>query len=60
MTIRALRIFGLSLSLVLFGAGPGTGTMDLVVQHIQMLGPRQWLRLMAETVTPDGVLPQRG
>jgi len=58
--LRALRIVGLSLSLLLFGSGAGTATMDLLVQQIQVLGPRQWLRLMAETVTPNGVGPLHG
>jgi hypothetical protein len=48
----------LLLGLVLFAVGSGqTGGLDLVVQHIQTIGPRQWLSLMAGSIAPFPVDP---
>ena len=49
-TLYGLRLL---LGLVLFAVGSGqTGGLDLVVQHIQTIGPRQWLSLMAGSIVP--------
>ena len=40
-TLRALTLF---LSLLFFGATNGNGTLEVIVQQIQEIGPGQWLR----------------
>jgi hypothetical protein len=45
MKMKTLPLAALFLALLLFGAAPGTGTLQLIVQQIQDIGPRQWLRL---------------
>ena len=42
-----LRVVALFLGLLLFGASNGTGPLELIIQQIQEIGPRQWVRLMA-------------
>jgi hypothetical protein len=42
----------LLLGLILFAVG-STGGLDLVVQHIQTIGPRQWLSLMAGSIVSN-------
>jgi uncharacterized membrane protein YphA (DoxX/SURF4 family) len=52
-TMKCRALFGLRLllGLILFAAGSGqTGGLDLVVQQIQTIGPRQWLSLMAGSI----------
>jgi hypothetical protein len=50
MKMKTLCAAGLLLGMLLFGSGPGSSSVGLMVQHIQELGPRQWLRLVAQTV----------
>jgi hypothetical protein len=51
MKCKALFGLRLLLGLILFAVGGSpTGGLDVVVQHIQAVGPRQWLSLMAGTV----------
>jgi hypothetical protein len=54
MKCKALFGLRLLLGLILFAVGSGqTGGLDLVVQHIQTIGPRQWLNLMAGSVVSN-------
>jgi hypothetical protein len=54
MKCKALYGLRLLLGLVLFAVGSGqTGGLDLVVQHIQTIGPRQWLTLTAASVVSN-------
>ena len=54
MKCKALYGLRLLLGLVLFAVGSGqTGGLDLVVQHIQTIGARQWLSLMAGSVVSN-------
>ena len=54
MKCKALYGFRLLLGLVLFAIGSGqTGGLDIVVQHIQTIGPRQWLSLMAGSIVSN-------
>jgi hypothetical protein len=54
MKCKALYGLRLLLGLVLFAIGSGqTSGLDLVVQHIQTIGPRQWLSLMAGSIVPN-------
>ena len=51
--MKSQALFGLRLLLgvILFAVGSRqAGGLDLVVQHIQMIGPRQWLILMAGSI----------
>jgi hypothetical protein len=51
--MKCRMLFGLRLllALLLLAAGSGqTGGLDVVVQHIQAAGPRQWLSLMASSI----------
>jgi hypothetical protein len=51
--MKCRMLFGLRLllGLVLLAVGSGqTGGLDVVVQHIQTVGPRQWLNLMAGSI----------
>ena len=51
MKCKALFGLRLLLGLVLFAVGSGqSGGLDPVVQHIQTIGPRQWLSLMAGSI----------
>ena len=60
MKCKALYGFRLLLGLVLFAIGSGqTGALDLVVQHIQTIGPRQWLSLMAGSIVSNAPVSQR-
>jgi hypothetical protein len=50
-TLYGLRLL---LGLVLFAVGSGqTGGLDVIVQHIQTIGPRQWLSLMAGSIVSN-------
>jgi len=54
--MKCKALFGLRLlvGLILLAVGGGqTGGLDVVVQHIQTVGPRQWLSLMAGTVVSN-------
>jgi hypothetical protein len=51
MKMKTLCAAGLLLGMLLFGSGPGSGSVNLMVQQIRELGARQWLRLVADTVT---------
>jgi hypothetical protein len=54
MKCKALFGLRLLLGLILFAVGSApTGGLDVVVQHIQTIGPRQWLSLMAESVVSN-------
>ena len=54
MKCKALFGLRLLLGLILFAVGSGqTGGLDLVVQHIQTIGPRQWLSLMAGSIVSN-------
>ena len=54
MKCKALFGLRLLLGLVLFAVGSGqSGGLDLVVQHIQTIGPRQWFSLMAGSVVSN-------
>jgi len=54
MKCKALYGLRLLLGLVLFAVGSGqTGGLDVVVQHIQTIGPRQWFSLMAGSVVSN-------
>jgi len=54
MKFKALYGLRLLLGLVLFAVGSGqTGGLDVVVQHIQTIGPRQWFSLMAGSVVSN-------
>jgi hypothetical protein len=56
-TLYGLRLL---LGLALFAVGSGqTGGLDLVVQHIQTIGPRQWLSLMAGSIVSNVPVSQR-
>jgi hypothetical protein len=58
MKFKALFGLQLLLGLVLFAAGSGpTGGLDLVVQQIRTIGPRQWLSLMVGTIVPNAPMP---
>jgi hypothetical protein len=51
MKCKALFGLRLLLGLILFAVGSGqSGGLDLVVQHIQTIGPRQWLSLMTGSI----------
>jgi len=51
MKCKALFGLRLLLGLLLLAVGSGqTGGLDVVVQHIQAVGPRQWLSLMAGSI----------
>ena len=54
--MRCKALFGLRLLLgaLLFAAGSGQtgGGLDVVVQQINTIGPRQWLKLMAGSMLP--------
>jgi uncharacterized membrane protein YedE/YeeE len=51
MKCKALFGLRLLLGLILFAvAGGPTGGLDVVVQHIQTVGARQWFSLMAGSV----------
>jgi hypothetical protein len=51
MKYKTLFWLRLLVGLVLFAAGGGqTGGLGLVVQHIETIGPRQWLSLMAGSI----------
>jgi hypothetical protein len=55
-TMKYKALFGLRLllGLILFAVGSApTGGLDIVVQHIQTVGPRQWLSLMAGAVVSN-------
>jgi hypothetical protein len=47
MRMKTLGEAALLLGLLLFGAANSSGTLQLIVQQIQEIGPRQWLQLMA-------------
>jgi hypothetical protein len=48
---KALLGLRLLLGLLLFATGSGqTGGLGLVVQQIEIIGPRQWFSLMAESI----------
>jgi hypothetical protein len=54
--MKCKAVFGLRLllGLLLFALGSGqTGGLDLVVQHIQTIGPRQWISLMAGSIVSN-------
>ena len=54
MKYRALYGLRLLLGLILFAVGSGqTGGLDVVIQHIQTIGPRQWLTLMAGSIVSN-------
>jgi hypothetical protein len=54
MKCKALFGLRLLLGLILLAVGGSpTGGLDVVVQHIQAVGPRQWLSLMAGTVASN-------
>jgi len=54
MKCKALFGLRLLLGLILFPVGSGQpGGLDLVVQHIQTIGPRQWLTLMAGSIVSN-------
>jgi hypothetical protein len=65
MKCKALFGLRLLLGLLLLAVGNGqTGGLDVVVQHIQAVGPRQWLSLMAGSIAWQApviarVLPDR-
>jgi len=51
--MKCRMLFGLRLllGLLLLAVGSGQiGGLDVVVQHIQTVGPRQWLSLMAGSI----------
>ena len=50
MKMKTLRALTLFLSLLFFGATNGNGTLEVIVQQIQEIGPGQWLRLMVRIV----------
>ena len=51
MKFKALFGLRLLLGLLLLAVGSGQiGGLDVVVQHIQTVGPRQWLSLMAGSI----------
>ena len=51
MKCRMLIGLRLLLGLLLLAVGNGqNGGLDVVVQHIQTVGPRQWLGLMAGSI----------
>jgi hypothetical protein len=50
MRVKTLRALTLFLGLLFFGATNGNGTLEVIVQQIQEIGPGQWLRLMARIV----------
>ena len=51
MKCKALFGLRLLLGLIMFAlVGGSSGGLDVVVQHIQTVGPRQWLTLMAGSV----------
>jgi hypothetical protein len=54
MKMKTLRVVALFLGLLLFGASNGTGALELIIQQIQQIGPRQWVRLMAASKIPIG------
>jgi hypothetical protein len=47
MRMKTLGEAALLLGLLLFGAANSSGTLQLIVQQIQEIRPRQWLQLMA-------------
>jgi hypothetical protein len=54
--MKSKALFGLRLllGLLLFAAGSGqTGGLDVVVQQIRTIGPRQWLSLMAGSIVSN-------
>jgi hypothetical protein len=55
MKFKALFGLRLLLGLLLFAAGSGqqTGGLDVVVQQIRTIGPRQWLSLMAGSIVSN-------
>jgi ABC-type glycerol-3-phosphate transport system permease component len=57
MKMKTLRVVGLLFSLILVGASTGNGTLELMVQQIQDLGPGPWLRLMAGAVVSKLPVP---
>ena len=59
-TMKFKALFGLRLllGLLLFAAGSGqTGGLDLVVQQIGTIGPRQWLSLMVGSIVSNAPMP---
>jgi hypothetical protein len=60
MKCKALFGLRLLLGLILYAVGSGqTGGLDLVVQHIQTIGPQQWLTLMAGSIVSNAPVSQR-
>jgi hypothetical protein len=58
MKFKVLFGLRLLLGLLLFAAGNGqTGGLDLVVQQIRTIGPRQWLSLMAGSIVSNAPMP---
>ena len=56
-TLFALRLL---LGLVVLAIGNGqTGSLGLVFQQIEAIGPRQWLNLMAGTIAPTALVSER-
>jgi hypothetical protein len=54
MKFKTLFGLRLLLGLLLLAAGSGqTGGVDLVVQQIRTIGPRQWLSLVAGSIVSD-------
>jgi hypothetical protein len=60
MKCKALFWVRLLFGLILFAAGSGqTGGLDVVVQQIETIGPRQWLSLMAGSIVSTAPVSQR-
>jgi hypothetical protein len=55
MKMKTLGGTALLLGLLLFGAANSTGTLQLIVQQIQEIGPRQWLQLMAGAMVSNNM-----
>ncbi len=60
MKCKSLFALRLLLGLVVLAIGNGqTGGLGLVFQQIEAMGPRQWLNLMAGTVTANASVSLR-
>lgn len=60
MKCKALFALRLLLGLVVVAIGNGqTGGLGLLFQQIEAIGPRQWLNLMAGTITATAPVGQR-
>jgi len=58
MKFKALFGLRLLLGLILFAAGSGqTGGLDLVVQQMRSIGPRQWLSLVVGSIVSNAPMP---